>query len=203
MKKILIATRNEGKLNEFKNFLSDLPLKIVSLLNLKIKEEVKEDGKTYEENSRKKALFYSKLSGLPAIADDGGIEISALNNQPGLQTRRWLGYKMTDEEIIAHMKKISRNLPSNNRKAYFKTVVSLVVPNGNVYSIEEEVKGVIVKKPYLKLLKGYPFRSFFYLPQIKKYYHEDELTIDEQKRYNHRYKAIEKLKPIIKKELNL
>ncbi|MCL5438513.1 MAG: non-canonical purine NTP pyrophosphatase [Patescibacteria group bacterium] len=203
MNKLLIATRNSGKLNEFKNFLSGLPLKIYSLDDLKIKEDIEENGKTYKENSKKKAMFYAKLSNLPTIADDGGIEISALNGKPGIKSRRWLGHESTDEELINHMLKISKNLPDNNRKAYFRAVVSFALPNGKVYSVKGEVEGIIAKKPFLKLLKGYPYRSFFYLPEIKKYYHEDQLTINEQKRYNHRYKAIVWLKPTIAKILRL
>ena len=98
--------------------------------------------------------------------------------------------------------KVSKELPDNNRTAYFKTVVSLALPNGKVWSVEGEVKGIIAKEPYVKLLKGYPFRSFFYLPEIKKYYHENDLTLAEQILYNHRYKAVEKLKPIIKEVLS-
>lgn len=201
--KVLIATRNSGKLKEFKNFLSDLPVNIYSLADLIIKEDVEEDGKSYEENSRKKAVFYAKISDLPTIADDGGIEIAALGNEPGIKSRRWLGYEATDEELIEQMIKVSKNLPDNNRKAYFRTVVSFALPNGKVWSVKGEVEGIIAKKPYLKLLKGYPYRSFFYLPEIKKYHHENELTKEEQKRYNHRYKAINKLKPLIKKILEL
>ena len=99
------------------------------------------------------------------------------------------------------MIRVASKLPENNRKAVFKTVISLAFPNGKVWSVTGEIKGIIADKPYLKILKGYPYRSFFYLPQIKKYYHEDQLTEKEQKEYNHRYKAIEKLKPIIIKEL--
>lgn len=203
MKKLLIATENPGKFKELKNFLSHLPLKIVSLRDLKIKEEIEETGKTYKENSEKKALFYAKVSNLPTIADDGGIEISALNGEPGIKTRRWFGYEATDKELISHMKKLAKELPGNNRKAYFKTVVSFSLPSGKVWSAEGEVEGIIAKNPYKKYLKGYPFRSFFYLPKIKKYYHENELSEKEEKLYNHRYRAINKLKPIIIKELEL
>ncbi|MDO8657689.1 MAG: non-canonical purine NTP pyrophosphatase [Candidatus Levybacteria bacterium] len=200
--RLLIATRNPGKLGEFKEFLSDLSFEIVSLADLNIKEDVEENGKTYKENSQKKALFFAKLSGLPTIADDGGIEISALNNEPGVRSRRWLGYEATDEELINHMIKISKELPDNNRTAYFRTVVSLALPNGKVWSVKGEVKGIIAQKPHHKLLKGYPFRSFFFLPEINKYYHENDLTKEEQKLYNHRYKAVQKLKLIINKALN-
>ena len=140
---------------------------------------------------------------MPSIADDGGIEIEALNNEPGIRSRRWLGHNSTDQDLVNHMIKVSKQLPENNRRAVFKLIVSLALPNGKVYSQYGEVKGIIAKKPHLKLLQGYPYRSFFYLPKLKKYYHESELTKEEMKKYNHRYKAINKLKPIIIKELGL
>ncbi len=197
--KLLIATKNQGKVGEFKEFLKSLPFEIVSLQDLNIKDEVEEDRKTYEENSQKKALFFAKLANLPAIADDGGIEISALNGAPGVRSRRWLGYEASDEEIIEHMLKVSKQLPENNRKAVFRAVVSFAMPNGKVWSVEGEVKGIISKKPLLKILRGYPFRSFFFIPEINKFYHESELSKKEQRIYNHRYKAVQKLLPIIKK----
>ena len=197
-KQLLIATGNKGKLKEFKNFFSELSLEIISLKDLNITDEVEETGKTYRENSQKKAIYFAKLSGLPTIADDGGIEIAALNNQPGIKTKRWLGRKASDKELVNHMIMVSKALPENNRKGFFKAVVSLALPSGKVYSAKGEVEGIIAKEPYLKFLKGYPFRSFFFLPKIGKYYHEDELTKEEEKIYNHRHKAVQKLKPIIK-----
>jgi XTP/dITP diphosphohydrolase len=199
VKKLLIATKNQGKVGEFKEFLKGLPFAIVSLQDLKIKEDIEEDGKTYKENSQKKALFFAKLTNLPAIADDGGIEIAALNGAPGVRSRRWLGYEATDEELISHMLKVSKKLPADNRKAVFKTIVSFAMPNGKVWSVEGKVEGVISEKPLLKILKGYPYRSFFFLPKINKFYHESELSKKEQRIYNHRYKAVLKLLPIIKK----
>lgn len=203
MQKLLIATHNSGKVFEFKKFLGELPLEIVSLSDMDINEDVEEDGKTYEENSQKKAIFYAKKSGLPSISDDGGIEISALNNEPGVHSRRWLGYDATDDELVEHMKKISQDLPENNRSAVFITVVTLALPNGKTWSVKGKVEGEIAKEPLLKILKGYPYRSFFYLPKIGKYYHESDLSHEEEKLYNHRYKAIQELKPIIERELNV
>lgn len=203
MKSLLIATTNKGKLKELSNFLADLPVKLLSLNDIGISEDVEETGKSYEENSKIKALFYAKKGRLPAIADDGGLEIDALHGAPGVKSRRWLGYEATDEELIDHMVKVSKKLPDNNRKATFRVVVSLALPDGKVYSQEGKVEGIIAKKPYIKILKGYPYRSFFYLPQAKKYYHESELTESEMKKYNHRYMAVKKLKPIIKKELSI
>ena len=203
LKKLLIATTNKGKLKEISSFLSDLPIELLSLNDVGIMEDVEETGKTYEENSKMKAIFYAKKSGLPAISDDGGIEISALNNEPGIKSRRWLGHEATDEDLVNHMVKVSKELPKDNRKAVFRLVVSLAIPNGKVWSRMGEVEGIIAQKPHVKLLHGYPYRSFFYLPDVQKYYHENELTPQEMKKYNHRYKAIIRLKPIIVKTLGL
>src|SRR6266404_6771588 len=111
MNTVLIATTNKGKLHELSLFLSDLPLKIVSLTDIGISDEPEETGKDYTQNSQLKALFYSKKSGLPAIADDGGLEIMALDGAPGLKSHRWLGPDTTEEDIISHMKKIAKTLP--------------------------------------------------------------------------------------------
>ncbi|MBI2036508.1 hypothetical protein HYT17_02670 [Candidatus Microgenomates bacterium] len=203
MQTLLIATRNSGKLLEITNFLSDLPIKTVSLADLDVTQDVEETGKTYRENSVKKAKFYAKLSGLPTIADDGGIEIDGLNGAPGVRSRRFFGKngkEATDEEIMAAMKKLVSKLSLNKQDATFKVVITLALPKGETFSVKGEVKGVL-KDPHVRLLSGYPYRSFFYLPKIKKYYHEDQLSPEEQRLYNHRYKAIKKLKPTIKKVL--
>lgn len=197
MQKLLIATTNKGKLKELSKFLSDLPVKLLSLNDVGITQDIEETGKNYEENSKMKALFYAKRSGLPTIADDGGLEIDALGGAPGVKSRRWLGYEASDEELVEHMIKVSKSLPKNNRKGSFAVSISFALPNGKVWSASGKVHGVIAEKPYIKLLKGYPYRSFFYVPKLNKYYHENELSKEEQKLYNHRYKAIQRLKPVI------
>lgn len=203
MKKLLVATHNPSKLNELRFLLSDLPLELVSLVDLNIKEEVQEDGTTYLENSQKKALAYSQKSGLPALADDGGIEIVALNYAPGIHSKRWLGEAVSEEALIKHLYTVSQQLPDNNRDAYFKTVISLALPNGFVWSGKGEIKGIIAKEPYVKILPGFPYRSFFFLPELNKYFFENELTSEEMELHNHRHKAIAKLRPIIQKKLSL
>jgi len=202
-KKLLIASRNPAKLTELKFLLSDLPVTLVTLEDLGITEDVEEDGQTYIENSQKKALFYAQQTGLPAVGDDGGIEIVALNNQPGIHSRRWLGYDATDEELIAHMQKVSAQLPDDNRDAYFKTVISFALPSGHVWSVKGEIKGLITKEPSLKKLEGFPYRSFFFIPEINKHFFENELTEEEMKKYNHRRRAFDKLRPLLIEQLAL
>lgn len=203
MNKLLIATKNPGKFKEIKKFLQDLNLERLSLSDVKISEDFEETGKTYKENSQQKALFYAKKSGLPTIADDGGLEISALNGQPGIHSRRWLGYRVSDKVLAKHLKKVAKDLPKNKRDALFRAVVSFALPDGKTWSAEGLIKGIIVDNPKVNLIKGYPYRSFFYLPKLKKFYHESELTPDEERKYNHRYKAIRKLRPIIRKVFSI
>lgn len=193
--KLLIATTNKGKLGEFKSFLSDLPLELVSLTDIGIDADYAEEGSTYAENSEGKARFYSELSGLPALSDDGGIEIDALNGAPGIHTKRWFGDDLSDEEMIREIKKVANRLPDNNRGAHFRTVITVVFPDGSFIQETGQVDGVIAREPLVKINKGYPYRSFFFLPEIGKYYHEADLSPVEEKLYNHRYKAVQKLKP--------
>ena len=198
MKKILIATGNNAKLKDIKEFLKDLDLEILSLKNLNLVQDVKEDGKTYKENSEKKALHFAKLTNLPTIADDGGIEIDVLGGKPGVDSKYWAE---DDNAIIEKLREIARKLSNNNRRAVFKVVISFALPNGKVFSVEDETEGIITKKEHERRVAGFPYRSFFYLPEINKYYHEEELTDDELRVYNHRYKAIQKIKEIIKKKI--
>jgi XTP/dITP diphosphohydrolase len=124
----------------------------------------------------------------------------ALNGAPGLKSHRWLGSNTTEKDIVSHMKKIAKTLPDDNRKAFFKTVLSIAFADGRVTSFAGSVEGIIPDKPSLNYEPGYPYRSFFYIPAIKKYYFETELTPKELKIYNHRYKAIQKLKKLLLKE---
>ena len=183
------------------DFFSDLPVELLSLSDLGITFDVEEDGTTYQQNSQKKATTYAKIAGMPAIADDGGLEIAALNGEPGVRSRRWLGYEASDEELASHLAKVSQSIPDTNRTARFRVVLSLAMPNGSVWSVEGVVDGIIAKKPLGVTAPGLPYRTFFYLPKIGKYYHEHDLQPSEMKKYNHRYKASQKLKTVIQDKL--
>lgn len=199
MKELLIATRNPGKFREISAFLKNEPLRLVSLADLKIEDDIEEDGLTYEENAKKKAQFFSNKSGLMTLADDSGVEIDALDGMPGRNTRRWLGYEMTDDEIIEHLYHVAATLPDKNRRAYFNTAVCLVIPSGEVFFSKGRIEGIIAKEPLIKKFPGFPFRSFFSIPEIGKFFFEDEFTDEEQKLYNHRYIAVQGIKPAIRK----
>ena len=198
MKKLLVATTNSAKVLEYKAILKDLPLKIVTLGDLNIKTGVEEDGKTFEENAIKKVKFYSNLSELPTIAEDGGIEIDYLDGEPGVKSRRWPGYEASDEELIDLTLKKLRSVPLEKRGAKLRVIVALAIDN-KIETSEAVLKGIILEKSIKKIIPGYPFRSLFYVPEAKKIF--AEMTGEERKLVGQRRKAIKKILPVIKKYL--
>lgn len=202
VKKLLIATTNSGKLAEIKHFLKDLPLQLVSLSDLKIKEKPDENYNTFLANAKHKARFYSQKSGLIALADDGGLEIDFLNGAPGVKSRRWrTGFdNSTDQELIDHTLEKLKNVPLKKRGAQLVTVLVLALPNGKVFCSKGIIRGIISQKPYHMVTSGFPYRSLLYLPEIKKFYHSQNMTKKEIEKYNHRGYALNKLKKIIKRK---
>lgn len=202
MKKLLIATTNTGKLQEIKTILNDLFVDLISLKDLGITIQAKEDFSTFKENAIYKAKFYSKLSGLPTIADDGGLEIDFLKGLPGVRSRRWVNgsENISDQEIINYTLLKMQGVPVEKRKARLRTVVAFCIGN-NVFSDEGTVEGIIAFKQHSVVLAGFPYRSLLFLPEIKKYYHNNELTIDEKEKYNHRQKVLKRLRSKIQKYL--
>ena len=195
--KLLIASHNPAKVKEYKRYLSELSLELVSLLDLNIKEEAPEDGKNFEENAINKAKFYQKLTGLSAIADDGGLMIDVLNGAPGVKSRHWLGYRMTDEEMIQSVIEKMKDIPEGKRTCHLVAVAALAMPDGTIHTQQAQIDGLVAKAPTKKRLNGYPYRSFFYLPEFKKFYLE--LTDEEHEQINHRKFALLKLRPYLLK----
>ncbi|MBI2029554.1 non-canonical purine NTP pyrophosphatase [Candidatus Gottesmanbacteria bacterium] len=195
MKKLLIATKNPAKFNDIKSALNDLHLEFINLNDIGIKENVSETGKTFEENAKKKALFYAKKSGLLTLADDGGIEIDALNGDPGVKTRRWIdGKQSSDEQLIKYT--IIRMKRYKDRSAQLRAVLCLATPKGKTYQVEGKIKGVIAQKPYKSFKQGFPFDALLYFPDKRKYYYQ--LKYEEKNPINHRSIALQKIKPILK-----
>ncbi len=201
--KLLIATTNPGKLAEIKRFLGDLPLELVGLKDVSITDVVAETGKTLEENAILKAKYYCQKSGLPTLADDGGFEIDALGGQPGVKSHRWIhgDREDTDDELIAFTLEKLRGLPQAQRRAQLRLVLALVFPDGRQFTVEEKTRGIVAEKPSDHRTPGFPFRSLLFLPEIDKYYDHEVLTPEETERFNHRKRALDRLKPIIIKLL--
>lgn len=209
MKRLLIATHNPAKLEELKFGLKELIKQKINLLSLNdacVEKEPEETGKTFRENSELKARFYSEKSGLPTVADDGGLIIPYLGNGPGVRSRRWPGYEASDEELINFTLVNLRGCSGSKRTAYLETCVTFFLPPNQDHPAgvleyeQEKIKGRIAEKPTGRPTNGYPFRALFIVDEFNKYY--DELTDEEHDKINHRYKALKKLTKRIKNLLS-
>ena len=201
MKKILIASGNPGKITEIKiglKILEKQGIGILTLNNVKVGEtEPEETGKTFRDNALIKAKFYADLTNLPVVSDDGGLIIPYLNNEPGVKSRRWLGYEASDEELIKHTLSRLQDVVSAKRKAYLQTCLCFYNPQTNKIIFEtEKIAGHISEVPFSKRTTGYPFRAVFIVDKYNKYY--DELTEEEHQQINHRLKALKRLTKRIK-----
>jgi XTP/dITP diphosphohydrolase len=203
MKKLLIATTNPGKFAEIKKYLSDMPFSLIGLTDAHITERPQESGKTFQENAVLKAKFYLEKSGLPTIADDGGFEIDALGGAPGVKTHRWIHPDRDngDEELIEHTITKMLGIPSLKRGAQLRVVIAFAAPDQEIATAEEKIRGIVSEKPSLYRTPGFPYRSLLFLSELGKFYIDNELTDQENEAYNHRKKALEKLKPVILKTL--
>ncbi|MBX4205096.1 MAG: non-canonical purine NTP pyrophosphatase [Candidatus Doudnabacteria bacterium] len=189
MKKLLLGTTDKGKIEEYRKLLSDLPMEFVSLNDLGIAEKPEVTGKTFEENAVLKAKFYYEKSGIPTLVDDGGLEIEALNGEPGVHSQRWLGHEMSDEELIGEVMK--RMEGQTNRGCRLNLVVALATPFG-IMTSDAAVEGVIAETIADKKIEGNPYRSLMYFPNYDKYY--CDLTDQEHEILNHRKHALDKIK---------
>jgi len=196
MKQILIATHNPGKIIEYKIILRNLPLKLVTLHDLGIAAEPEEDGATFEENAIKKSEYYSRLANLPVIAEDSGLEIDYLNGEPGVYSRRWPGYKATDEELVEMTLQKLKGVPYEKRTAQFRVAMAYQASRyDKAVTAEGILRGIILEKVAAPIIPGFSFRSLFFVSEIKKTL--GEMNIEEEARVAHRRKAIEKLMALI------
>ena len=191
MKKILAATNNKGKIKEIKEILSDY--EIISLKDINCKIEVEEDGKTFEENSIKKAKEIFEITKIPCIADDSGICINKLDGWPGVYTARFLGECATQEERNNAMINKLNSIKTEDRSAKVECVISYVDENGTI-TTTGEIKGKITENPRGK--NGFGFDSIFELDNGKTL---AELTGEEKNSVSSRKIALNKLKEMIDK----
>lgn len=186
--KLLIATRNPAKLAEWKRFLSELPLEIVGLTDIGVDDEVVETGETFQENARIKAVEYARLSGLPTLGDDGGFEIDFLAGAPGVRSRRLFGEEdATDEELIGFVLGKLAGVPREKRGAQLRVAAVVAPPNGStIYEGEAKIRGFIAEEASSTRLRGFPYRSIFYIPKFDKLF--VDFTEEEHEQVNHRRK---------------
>ena len=182
---LVFATNNQHKLEELQEILGSR-FTLLSLKDVGISEEIPEDQPTLEGNARQKAYYIFEKCGLPCFADDTGLEIEALNNEPGVYSARYAG-EMRDSQ--ANMDKVLSNLEKiNNRKARFRTVICLLM-NDVEKHFEGAAEGVITREK--RGNSGFGYDPIFIPDGFKKTF--AEMTLQEKNRISHRSRAVQKL----------
>jgi len=185
---LVIATRNKGKTSEIRDLLKDFPIEIKNLDDFGPIPQVEEDGTTFEENAYKKASFTARVLGFPAIADDSGLTVDALDGAPGIYSARYASEHAGDEQRCAKLLKEMEGI--SNRKAAFECVISIAVPTGPALTYEARCEGLIAQQPAGS--NGFGYDPVFYYPPLGKSF--AELTREEKNTVSHRGKALKELR---------
>jgi XTP/dITP diphosphohydrolase len=197
LKKILIATTNPGKFAEISAMLG-ADVQWASLKDFPDITEIKEDGATFAENARKKALGYAKQTGLWTLADDSGLMIDAIGGQPGVKSARFSGEKETNRKLLDHKNmakalKLMQGVPKEKRTARFVCCLCLASPEKILIETQGELAGLIAEKEIGE--NGFGYDPIFFVPKLDKTV--AQLATDEKNIISHRGDAIRKLKPLL------
>jgi XTP/dITP diphosphohydrolase len=200
-KKILVATTNPGKIAEIRAML-DFDVEWLGLSDFPGINEIEEDGKTFAENARKKALGYAKATGLWTLADDSGLVIDALGGDPGVKSARFSGSKDKDRKLLDHKNmakvlKLLEGVPKEKRTARFVCCLCLSSPDEVLAETEGKLEGVIAEKEIGE--NGFGYDPIFFVPHLNKTV--AQLTSEEKNAVSHRGNAIRKLKHFLEQLL--
>jgi XTP/dITP diphosphohydrolase len=207
--KILVATTNPGKIAELRQML-EFDVEWVGLSDFPNVNEIKEDGETFAENARKKAVGYAKKTGLWTLADDSGLVVDALEGEPGVKSARFSGAKEKNRKLLDHknMAKVLtllKGVPKEKRTARFVCCLCLASPPDErraspekvLIETEGKLEGVIAEKEMGA--NGFGYDPIFFVPKLNKTV--AQLTREEKNAISHRGNAIRKLKPLLKELL--
>ncbi|BCS98775.1 non-canonical purine NTP pyrophosphatase [Desulfoluna limicola] len=183
----VLATRNSGKTEEIRALLKGYPVELKNLDDFGPIPEVIEDGETFDDNAYKKASFTARVLGLPAIADDSGLVVEALNGEPGVYSARYAG---EDADDAANNAKLLEQMAGvEDRRAAFQCVISIAVPTGAALTYEGRCDGVIAQTPSGE--GGFGYDPLFYCPDKEKTF--AELNLEEKGEISHRGRALKEV----------
>ena len=194
---IVLATHNRDKREELQEALSEFTVKILSLNDFPLIGEIEEVGQTLLENSMIKAKTVHNLTQLPVIADDTGLEVEALNGAPGIYSARYAGEDVTYEDNVNKLLAEMENIPLENRKAQFRTVISFVDKDRELWT-EGTIKGIIGETAKGK--NGFGYDPVFFVPELEKTF--SELSIGEKNRISHRGLAMKKFRILLREYIS-
>jgi len=200
-REILIATTNPGKIAEIRAMLN-FDVEWLSLSDFNNISEIEEDGLTFAENARKKALGYAKATVLWTIADDSGLVVDALEGEPGVRSARYSGEKEKDRRLLDHKNmakvlKLLEAVPREKRMARFVCHLCLASPEGILAEAEGKLEGIINEREVGE--NGFGYDPIFFVPSLNKTV--AQLSREEKNAISHRGNAIRKLKPLLEELL--
>ncbi len=163
MTRLVVATRNRGKLDEIRAILASLPVEVASLADYPEIEPIEEDGATFEANAVKKALHVAASTGHLTLADDSGIEVDALDGAPGVHSARFAGPEATDEANNAKLLELMKAVPDAERTARFRCVVAIATPEGHLEVAEGVCEGLVARRE--RGDKGFGYDPLFLVPE--------------------------------------
>jgi len=193
MPKLLLATSNPGKIREYRFLLDGLGYQITTLAEEGIAKIVTESGNNYEQNARLKAITYAKLSQITTLADDSGLEVDALNGEPGVKSARFAGEAATDTEKVNFLLAKLNGIPWERRTARFKCVIAIASPGGRTELCYGECHGMIALEA--KGENGFGYDPIFFLPEIGKTM--AELHLEMKNQISHRARASQKARRVL------
>lgn len=197
MKELVIATTNKGKLREIKELLKDFDLKITSLADYPDAPEVIEDGKTFAQNALKKAATIAMYTGKLTMGEDSGLQVKALNNQPGIYSARFSGEKATDEKNNQKLLRSLKGVPTEERQCCYRCYVALVDGEQIIDVVNGRCGGLVAERA--KGSNGFGYDPYFFIPRYKKTFGELDPTI--KAKISHRARALKKMKTILQNYL--
>ena len=198
-KKIVLGTGNQKKLAEFRTLFGEQEVTLLSWKDFDYPFSVVEDGKTFWENALKKAELTARITNEVSIADDSGLEVAYLNQRPGIFSARYAGPNASDEKNNLKVLKELEGVPSLARGARFVCALAIYSPGGKWDWVEGECKGLIVDS--FRGENGFGYDPLFLVPDLRKTF--AELSQEEKNRISHRARAVEKLRPLLKKYFSL
>ncbi len=164
MTRLVLATRNEGKVREITSLLRGLPLEILTLRDFPGVPELAEEGDTFAANAAAKALAVARATGLMALADDSGLEVDHLEGAPGVRSSRFAGEKAGDAENNHKLLRMLAGVPRERRTARFRCVVAIALPDGSVSLAEGSCEGIITEEPRGGM--GFGYDPLFLVPGL-------------------------------------
>ncbi|MFH0796101.1 MAG: XTP/dITP diphosphatase [Candidatus Omnitrophota bacterium] len=195
---IVVATGNQKKLKEIQGILKELPVRLLTLNDFPPLPEPAEDGKTFAENAAKKAKYYARKLKKIVLAEDSGLEITALGGKPGVYSARFAGPGKKDSDNIAKVLGLMEGIPKEKRQARFTSAVCLAFPERKVFAFEGKKQGFIGLNP--KGEGGFGYDPIFFLPEKKKTF--AQMKPEEKNRISHRRQALEQLRDFLTTDTN-